>query len=113
MDNHRIKGKEYLNGKLEFEGDYLFDKKFNGKGYDENGNIKYELINGDGKAIIYYEDSLRFEGEFLKGRRNGKGKLYRNDIYLNLNIKMVSQMEKLNYMIIKEIYYMKENLEMV
>ena len=24
--NHRIKGKQYLDGKLEFEEDYLFDK---------------------------------------------------------------------------------------
>ena len=82
FDNHRIKGKEYLNGILEFEGDYLFDEKFNGKGYDENGNIKYELINGNGKVIMYYKDSLRFEGELLKGRKNGKGKLYKKDILI-------------------------------
>ena len=34
------KGKEYYyDGKLCFEGEYLYDKKWNGKGYDENGNI--------------------------------------------------------------------------
>ena len=82
IDNHRIKGKEYINGRLEYEGEYLFDKKYNGKGYDENGNIIYELINGDGKVIMYYEDSLRFEGELLKGRRNGKGKVYQNNILI-------------------------------
>ena len=38
-------GKEYDDyGKLKYEGDYLFNNKYNGKGYDENGNIIYELI---------------------------------------------------------------------
>ena len=79
INNHRMKGKEYLNGRLEYEGEYLFDKKYNGKGYDENGNVIYELINGDGKAIIYYNNCKRFEGEFLKEKKNGKGKLYEGD----------------------------------
>ena len=40
------KGKEYhKNGKLKFEGEYFNDKKWNGKGYDDNNNIIYELIN--------------------------------------------------------------------
>ena len=46
----KLKGKQYVNGKLEFEGEYLFDKKWNGKGYDVHGNIIYELINGNGKC---------------------------------------------------------------
>ena len=33
------KGKDYYNGKLIFEGEYKYDKKWNGKGYDKNGNI--------------------------------------------------------------------------
>ena len=33
-------------GTLKYEGEYSFDKKWNGKGYDRNGNITYELING-------------------------------------------------------------------
>ena len=39
----RLKGKYYLNERLEYEGEYLFDKKYNEKGYDENDNIIYEL----------------------------------------------------------------------
>ena len=75
--NYRIKGKQYIKGKLEYEGDYLYNKKYNGKGYDENGNIIYELINGNGKVKEYqFDGKLRFEGEYLNGKRNGKGKEY-------------------------------------
>ena len=74
---HKRKGKEYINGMLEYEGEYLFDKKWNGKGYDENGNIIYELINGTGKVKEYNEfGELQFEGEYLNGKKNGKGKEY-------------------------------------
>ena len=41
------KGKNNRNGILEYEGEYLFNKKWNGKGYDENLNIIYEIINGE------------------------------------------------------------------
>ena len=52
------KGKEYNhNGELEFEGEYLNDKK-NGKGKE---------YNNDGKLI--------FEGEYLNNEKNGKGKI--------------------------------------
>ena len=47
---NKLKGKLYINEKLEYEGEYLYNKKWNGKGYDENGNIIYELINGNGKV---------------------------------------------------------------
>ena len=48
---------------MEFEGEFLFNKKWNGKGYDENGNIIYELINGNCKVKEYdYDDYLIFEG---------------------------------------------------
>ena len=43
--NHRRRGKEYANDVLEFEGDYVFTK-WNGKRYDINGNIIYELNKG-------------------------------------------------------------------
>ena len=61
---------------MEFEGEYLFDKKWNGKGYDKDGNEIYKLINGKGINREYDHDSeiLKYEGEYLNGKRNGKGK---------------------------------------
>jgi len=70
---HKKKGKYYLNGILEYEGEYRFDKKWNGKGFDENGNIIYELINGNGKVKEYKKGILIFSGEYLDGKKNGKG----------------------------------------
>ena len=65
---------------MEYEGEYLYDKKWNGKGYDGNGDIIYELIKGNGKVKEYDDDGkLRFEGEYIDGKLNGKGKEYRND----------------------------------
>ena len=71
-----MKGKFYVNSKLEYEGDYLYNKKFNGKGYDENGNVIYELINGNGEVKEYDDETgeLIFEGEYLNGKR-GKEKV--------------------------------------
>ena len=43
------KGEEYdEKGILRFEGEYLNGKKWNGKGYDNNGNEIYQLVNGKG-----------------------------------------------------------------
>ena len=68
----------YIDGKLEYEGEYLYNKKWNGKGYDEKGNIIYELNNGTGKVKEYNEDKgkLEFEGEYLNGKRIWIGKKY-------------------------------------
>ena len=61
--NHRLKGKYYINERLEYEGEYLFNKKYNGKGYDESSNIIYELKNGTGKVKEFnYDGTLEFEG---------------------------------------------------
>ena len=100
MYNFIKKGKTYFQGNLEFEGDYFFYDKWNGKGYDKDGNVIYELKYGTGKikkysathlqfegeyidGIInghvkdYFENGkLEFEGEYLNGKRNGKGKEY-------------------------------------
>ena len=78
--NCKRRGKAYVNNKLEFEGEYFLNKKWNGKGYDENGNIIYELKNGNGKVKEYhdFDDKLIFEGEYLNGKRNGNGKEYDN-----------------------------------
>ena len=61
---------------MEFEGEFRYNKKWNGKGYDENDNIIYELINGNGKVKEYDNNGeLIFEGEYLNGKRwNGKAK---------------------------------------
>ena len=66
-------GKEYYFDKLIFEGEYLNGKRWNGKGYDINNQFAYELNNGKGYVKAY---ESRFEGEFLYGERNGKGKEY-------------------------------------
>ena len=89
-----------------FEGEYLNGKKWNGKGYDINNNIIYELKNGkgfikeydfyggrlkyegdylNGKGKEYdFNGKIQFEGEYLNGKRNGKGKEY----FDNGNIKL-------------------------
>ena len=42
-------GKEYDDyGNIVFEGEYLNGKKWNGKGYNSENNIVYELSNGKG-----------------------------------------------------------------
>ena len=87
------KGKENDDyGKLLFEGEYKNGLRWNGKGYDNNNNILYELKDGKGYIKEYYSYSgiLEFEGEYLNGLKNGKGKEYDWDgnlkfegIYLN------------------------------
>ena len=76
---------------MEYEGGFLYDKKWNGKGYDENGNIIYELMNGTGKVKEYnrnvkeynvFNGKLEFEGEYSNGKRNGKGKDYYDGILI-------------------------------
>ena len=53
------------------------EKKWNGKGYNKNGNIVYEIKKGKGYIIEYYDnDELKYEGIYLIGKRNRKGKLY-------------------------------------
>ena len=76
------KGKKYYeNSVLEFEGEYKNDKKWSGKGYDPMNNIIYEVRNGKGliKEYYYYmpkDAKLQFEGEYLYGEKNGKGREY-------------------------------------
>ena len=48
----------------------MYDKKFSGKGYDENGNIIYELNNGNGTVKEYNEyGDLMFEGEYSNWKK--------------------------------------------
>jgi hypothetical protein len=78
LNDFRLKGKKYIDGRLEYEGEYLWNKKWNGKGYDENGNKIYEIKNGTGKAKEFDEEGkLIFDGEYLNGKKwNGKIKKY-------------------------------------
>ena len=55
---------------MKYEDDYLFYQKWNGKGYDKNGNIIYELKNGCKKGKEYDDiGKLIFKGEYLNGKR--------------------------------------------
>ena len=77
------KGKEYFGeDKLSFEGEYLYGKEWDGKGYNfNNTNIEYILNKGKGYIKVYdlLYGELEFEGEYLNGKRNGKGKEYYGD----------------------------------
>ena len=81
LNGYRISGKLFIHGKLEFEGKFLFDKKYDGKGYDENGNKIYEINNGNGyiKLYNYFNGYLEYEGEYLNMKKNGRGKEYNNN----------------------------------
>ena len=70
------KGKKYYkNGNLKFEGEYLNGKKWNGKGYNNRGELEFELKNGNGKVKEFFDNgNLKFEGEYFNGKKwNGKG----------------------------------------
>ena len=38
----------FKGGKTRFEGEYLNNRKWNGKGYNANGEVIYEIKNGKG-----------------------------------------------------------------
>ena len=50
--------------------------------YNYNNELIFEGVylngerNGKGKEYYYYDGELKFEGEYLNGKRNGKGKEY-------------------------------------
>ena len=77
INDYKSKGKFYVKGKLEYEGEFKIRKKWNGNGYDKKGKIIYTLINGTGKVQEYNDFGvLIFEGEYLNGEKNGKAKEY-------------------------------------
>ena len=94
VGNKNGKGKEYnsYNDKLIFEGEYIDGKRFGyGKEYNnnklifegkysKNNEILYELKEGKGYVYEYNNvGKLIFEGEYLNGKKNGKGKEYYNE----------------------------------
>jgi len=67
--NKNGKGREFLNKKLVFEGEYV-NGSINGKvkNYSLNGNIIFEgeyLYNQKLKGKEYYKGKLEYEGEYL------------------------------------------------
>ena len=93
-------GKEFSKyGELLFEGEYLNGKKWNGKGYyidilndyddlgdkienehghkENNTRIYYELKDGNGYMRDYDDEESVYEGEYLNGERNGKGREFK------------------------------------
>ena len=71
------KCKKYsFEGDLLFEGEYLNGKMWNIKGYDENGNITYELKNGKGHVKQNISDIIFYEADYLNGEKNGIYKHY-------------------------------------
>ena len=65
------KGKElYFNKKIKFEGEYMNDWKWNGKGYDALNSSFYEIKDGNGFIKEYdYDSKLIFKGVYLNGRK--------------------------------------------
>ena len=62
---------------MKFEGEYLNGKTWNGSGYNINDNLDFKIKDGKGNIKYYdYNDVLIFEGEYINGERNGKGKEY-------------------------------------
>ena len=59
---------------MEYDAEFLYNKKWDGKGYDVNGNIIYELINGNGKVKEYLFGQLEYEWEYINGKKIGKGR---------------------------------------
>ena len=62
---------------LKYEGEYLNGKIWNGKVYNINGNIEFEIKN-DNENIKEYDECgiLLFEGKYLNSERINKGKEY-------------------------------------
>ena len=72
------KGKEYYisSQNLKFEGEYIKGKKFNGQGYDDEGNKSWVIENGK-KKEYFFNGKLQFEGEYINEKRwKGKGYNY-------------------------------------
>ena len=73
MEKEMEKEKEYEEGKIIFEGEYLNGIRWNGKIYDEKSENVYKLKKGKGYMKKYYGDTLIYEGEYKNGEKNGTG----------------------------------------
>ena len=87
INNCRISWEDYFNhnffknpNKIEIENDsinkgiqYKINKK---KIILEGEDLNEKKLNGKGKEFYSNSDELNFEGEYINGERNGKGKEY-------------------------------------
>ena len=69
-----------------FDGEYLNGKIINGIRYNIYINKKeLEIKKGTNLGTEYYDNGkIRFEGEYLNEKRNGKGKEYDNNDKKNI-----------------------------
>ena len=86
-----------MNGKLKFEGEYLYDKIRKGKEYNANGQLIFEGEYKDGKKfngkgykypLVSSNDSLKLsykEGKYFSKINNKEGKLLFEGIVLPEN----------------------------
>ena len=70
MINYKLFSKKYIR--------YEIDGKVREYNYDDKLFYEGEYLNGkrNGKGKEYYYGSLIYEGRYLNGKRNGKGKEY-------------------------------------
>ena len=63
-------GKVYEENKIIFEGDYKIGKKWNGKVYNTKSGKIYEIKDGNGNVIEFYESKkLELNIEYVNGER--------------------------------------------
>ena len=65
-------GKRYdADDNLLFEGEYFYGNKWNGKGYNKNKNVEYEIKNGNAYVKKYFDcgRDLQFEGQYKYGKK--------------------------------------------
>ena len=67
LNNFRLRGREFIEGKFEYDGEYLCGKKWNGKVYNKKGDIVYIVSNGfnkikkDNKDKFIYKRKKKLE----------------------------------------------------
>ena len=70
--NYKLFSRRYIIFESKGEGkEYYYDHKLEFEGEYLNGKR-----NGKGKEYDFLNGDLKFEGEYLDGKRNGKGKKY-------------------------------------
>jgi antitoxin component YwqK of YwqJK toxin-antitoxin module len=69
-------GKElYSNGKIQFDGEYLNGRRWNGQTYTFNGIKEFDIINGEGYIREYNIHGIKtYEGDIVNGIKEGFGK---------------------------------------